>query len=135
MSIGERLKQARKKAGISQQALAQQIGIKQPTISQLENGESSTTVHIGRISHTLGVNALWLETGIGEMHQRESVPEDLLAIAKKIQKLTKHDQQVIEMFAESMLAKYAEQPPPPPRKRTTLAEPLHVPELQEKKAG
>jgi transcriptional regulator with XRE-family HTH domain len=50
---------------MSQKALADKIGIKQPSLSQLESGESHRTTYISRIATELGVNALWLETGRG----------------------------------------------------------------------
>jgi transcriptional regulator with XRE-family HTH domain len=66
MSIGERIRAARKRAGMTQPELAKKVGMKQATLSQLETGESKTTRLIGSIAHHLGVNALWLETGRGE---------------------------------------------------------------------
>jgi len=38
-SLGQRIKQIRKSLGLSQQALAEKLGISRPSISQIENGE------------------------------------------------------------------------------------------------
>lgn len=100
MSIGTRIKQARKAAGLSQQALCQKIGVKQPTLSQLESGDSSTTVHIGKFADALGVNALWLETGRGSM--TSAVDPTLQRIMAIIESLDESDRRTIEITITSM---------------------------------
>lgn len=65
MSIGQRLKLARKESGLTQKELAAKVGISQPTLSDLEKGESKGTGFIASLAAALGVNALWLETGRG----------------------------------------------------------------------
>jgi transcriptional regulator with XRE-family HTH domain len=65
MSIGSRIKETRKFRGMSQKDLAAKIGIKQPSLSELETGESTGTTYLARIASVLGVNPLWLETGKG----------------------------------------------------------------------
>jgi transcriptional regulator with XRE-family HTH domain len=72
MSIGRRIKAARLEKKMSQQALADKIGIKQPTLSELETGESFSSSLIGSFAAALGKSALWLETGKG--------PEDAPAV-------------------------------------------------------
>jgi transcriptional regulator with XRE-family HTH domain len=65
MSIGSRIREARKLRAMSQKELATKIGIKQPSLSELETGESQGTTYLARIASALGVNPLWLETGKG----------------------------------------------------------------------
>lgn len=65
MSIGTRIKQLRKEAKLSQIELAERVGLKQSTISDLEVGKSTGTTYLAQIAQVLGVNALWLETGKG----------------------------------------------------------------------
>lgn len=65
MNIGQRLKEERSLKGLSQQALADAVGIKQSAISQLEKGVSQKTSYVAAIAAKLGVSALWLETGKG----------------------------------------------------------------------
>lgn len=67
MSIGNRVRQARKAAGMTQQQLAKKAGIKQPTLSELETGESASSTLLPSIAAATGVSAYWLETGKGEM--------------------------------------------------------------------
>lgn len=64
-TLAQRLKQARKEAGLTQRTLAEAVGVKQPVISQLENGENQQSVHIAKIAHICGVSALWLSEGEG----------------------------------------------------------------------
>lgn len=53
---------------MSQKALADAVGIKQPTLSELETGESKGTTNSAVFAAALGVNALWLETGKGSKY-------------------------------------------------------------------
>ncbi|WP_445425198.1 XRE family transcriptional regulator [Alishewanella sp. HL-SH06] len=63
MSVGKRVREARKQAGFSQQDLADKIGVKQPTLSELERGISSSSTHLITIAKVLGVSPDWLQTG------------------------------------------------------------------------
>ena len=72
MEFKDRLKKARKLAGLNQAELAQKIGVQQTSISDLERGKSKSTSFSTQIAHELGVSALWLATGKGEMNAGES---------------------------------------------------------------
>lgn len=65
MSIGTRIREARKSANMTQQQLAAKSGIKQATISELETGESAGSKYLASLADALGVSAFWLETGRG----------------------------------------------------------------------
>lgn len=67
MEFKDRIKAARKFAGLSQVQLAERIGMTQATVSELETGKSTKTSFIARIATECGVNPLWLETGAGDM--------------------------------------------------------------------
>lgn len=67
MSIGTRIRQARKSVGLTQKELAVKVGMNQSSLSELETGESTGTTIVATIANALGVNALWLEKGVGEM--------------------------------------------------------------------
>lgn len=69
MSIGSRIREARKQAKLTQGQLASRVGIKQATVSELETGESAGTTLLATFASVLGVNALWLETGKGLQRQ------------------------------------------------------------------
>lgn len=67
MNFGQRLKAARKYAGLTQKRLGEIVGIDQTTISDFERGKSGSSSHCAKIADACGVNPLWLETGGGEM--------------------------------------------------------------------
>jgi len=71
-TLGERLCYARTRAGMTQRQLAKLIGVRQPSISQIENGSTKETVNAAAIAAILNVRALWLEKGIGAMDFDES---------------------------------------------------------------
>ena len=58
--LAERLKIARKRAGLSQSELARRVGIKPQAIQAIESGRAKTTGHIIAISRELGCNPDWL---------------------------------------------------------------------------
>lgn len=69
MNYGERLKLAREHAGLSQDELASRVGIKQPSLSYLENPKSKATgsEHTVRFARACGVNVDWLSDETGQM--------------------------------------------------------------------
>lgn len=66
-SVGERLKKARKHAGMTQSELAKAIEAKQGAISDLENGRNNSSTKLVQMAICTGVSAEWLSTGKGEM--------------------------------------------------------------------
>ncbi len=62
MPLGDRIKQRREELGLSQRELAQQAGVPQPTISDLERGRQKdvTTTYARRLARALGVTADYL---------------------------------------------------------------------------
>jgi transcriptional regulator with XRE-family HTH domain len=66
MKIGQRIREARKAAGMTQDQLATKVGMKQNSISELEKGDSAGTTNVAKFAQALRVNALWLETGMGD---------------------------------------------------------------------
>lgn len=66
--IGNRIKLARNHRHRSQQWLAEEVGIKQSSVSLWELGRTDpTTENLSRIAQVLDVNFEWLSTGRGEM--------------------------------------------------------------------
>jgi transcriptional regulator with XRE-family HTH domain len=70
MTVGERLKQARKAAKYSGERLGAVIGVSKGQISNIENGTSDLTRGNAIVfADELGVRAEWLLTGKGDMYQ------------------------------------------------------------------
>ncbi|KVZ79950.1 helix-turn-helix domain-containing protein [Burkholderia ubonensis] len=65
-TYGKRLRDARKAARLTQKQLADKVGLKQATISELENDEYDGSAKTPLIADVLGINALWLAEGKGE---------------------------------------------------------------------
>ncbi|MBF0346457.1 MAG: helix-turn-helix domain-containing protein [Magnetococcales bacterium] len=66
-TLNERIKMARKHAGITQKELAERVGISQTAIHKLEGGGSQSSRKTIAIALTCGVDPIWLDTGRGEM--------------------------------------------------------------------
>lgn len=65
MELKDRLKQARKNARLSQVELAEKVGIKQSSISEIERGLTRTSGYLIQIAKALDVDPLWLSEGVG----------------------------------------------------------------------
>jgi phage repressor protein C with HTH and peptisase S24 domain len=64
-TFGERLRLARKENGLSQAALGKLVGVKQPTIAELEaEGKGSSKASL--LAKALNVNPVWLTDGTGK---------------------------------------------------------------------
>ena len=86
MSIGQRIKDIRKHAKITQQALADQLGLKQNTIATYEMGKITPSDRtIADICREFKVSETWLRTGEGEMFLDLGEDEELLQTMASIQ--------------------------------------------------
>lgn len=69
MTIGERLKKARKFRGYTQDALADAIGVSRGVITNIEHEKTEPQkLVIHAICNTLHINENWLMTGSGQMN-------------------------------------------------------------------
>lgn len=73
MEFKHRIKAARKYAGLKQGELADKVGIKQASISDMETGKTGSSSYTASIAAACGVDPLWLETGQGDMRPKESI--------------------------------------------------------------
>lgn len=100
MSIGKRIREVRIQRGLTQAQLAAKVGIAQPTLSELERGDSAGTGNIATFASILGVNALWLETGKGPRNGlalREASNEDL-PIEDHLQRVNYEEYRILMLF-------------------------------------
>ena len=69
MKYGERLKLAREAAKLTQQELAERVGMKQPSLAYLENPAKNAkgSEFTVKLSRALGVSVDWLDDEMGEM--------------------------------------------------------------------
>lgn len=75
MNLANRLKAARKHAGISQEELALRIGVSQSLITKIERGLQGTTTLTVKIALACGVSVVWLDDGTGEMLENKLMQE------------------------------------------------------------
>lgn len=79
--IGIRIKELRKKLGLTQADFGEKIGLKPTAIGQMESGARNVTERsIILICEKYNVNDTWLRTGNGNMFE-ESLPDDEVAAA------------------------------------------------------
>jgi phage repressor protein C with HTH and peptisase S24 domain len=63
MSLKERLKYSRRKAGKTQAEVAEAVGMSQPAYQALESGKNQKSSYLPLIAKFFGVDPLWLTTG------------------------------------------------------------------------
>lgn len=77
MEYKERIKAARRHAGLTQAQLAKVVGIDQASISDLERGRSQRSSYNASIAKACGVSAIWIESGTGPMVSADAEPSNV----------------------------------------------------------
>ena len=75
-TFGLRLKKCRISAGLKQKEVCARTGIKQGTLSELENDKYPTSSFVPHLASLYGVEALWLAEGRGPKVRGDSSPRD-----------------------------------------------------------
>lgn len=75
-TFGDRVREARKKRGMTQKQLAAASGLSQTTISDIERGRNASSADIVALARAVGVSAEWLADGRGPrtLLAQESTP-------------------------------------------------------------
>lgn len=75
LTLGERLKTARKSKGFTQDGLAEKIGTSRGVITNIEHDKTEMPQHliINALCNTLEISQEWLLYGTGEMSNSESL--------------------------------------------------------------
>src|ERR1700686_2347780 len=81
--VGEKIRRLRKERGISQEGLARAVGLKRPSMSNIEKGRQNLLLHtFCDIVETLGSSANVL---LPEEHKSESTQlPDLVSLSKEV---------------------------------------------------
>jgi transcriptional regulator with XRE-family HTH domain len=87
MTIGKRLKQARKTAKMTQQMLANLSGVSQTRISGLESGLQSSSSFVPELANALGVDITWLKTGVDSKNNKPIISALELKIIELLRQL------------------------------------------------
>ena len=72
MTVGDRIKERLKYLGMSQQALADKVGVRQPTINGLITGGSQGSKHLHKIAVALQTTVEYLECEIDDPDENAS---------------------------------------------------------------
>jgi len=109
MILGERLRLARKEAGLTQQQLADKVGMKKASISGLELGTSKkpSADNILPLAKFLGVTPEWLVSGKGVKKaqvSRETLPENETALLFAYRELDEKQQKLVLELAKAAKA-------------------------------
>lgn len=73
MSIGSRIREARKSRGISQKELAERVNVSQPTVANWEAGaHDPRQLMLARVAEALTVSRGWLASGERSPNERDS---------------------------------------------------------------
>lgn len=84
-SVFERIKIVRKSVGLTQQAFAEKLGLKQNTVATYEMGKTSPSERtLADICRVFNVDPVWLETGEGEMFRTETVDSELTRLVGEL---------------------------------------------------
>ena len=85
MTIGERIKKARRALDLTQKEFANRIGIKQNTVATYEIGRSEPIdAVVSLICREFNVNETWLRTGEGEMFVQQSNEDELADMVERL---------------------------------------------------
>ena len=112
MSIGTRVKSLRKALGLSQPKLAALVGIKQPSLSYIENNPSNeikqdTLLALAKHLHT---NPQWLSTGKGSPSKTEVASIDQTEVLQLFMALCEINQSAWLSIGRTLLETQSDKP-------------------------
>lgn len=85
MTLGDRIKKARRSLELTQQKFAEQIGTTQNNIASYEIGRREPSASaINNICKTFNINEHWLRTGEGDMFVKQSNEDELSSIVERL---------------------------------------------------
>jgi len=85
MSLSERLKQARKRAGLTQAELAERAGIKQASVSEIERGLTRNSGYLVKMAQICGVDPVWLAEGTVTSDMPIHTPEQGINLPRSLE--------------------------------------------------
>ena len=103
MSLGERIKEARLNAGLTQQELGELIGVRKQTITGYEKGEREPdAIKLNKIAQVLGVSGDYLlnlgDEAYGNNDSREHYSLEALKFARDFDQLTDEGKRLARGF-------------------------------------
>ena len=106
MKIGEKIRKARKKTGLSQQDLSKQTGIHLTNLNRLEKGHSLPSIEaLKKLVDALGVPADYLLDESDDLLEMKITKKSLAAKIKLVDSLDQRDKEFVEYLIDTMLTK------------------------------
>lgn len=105
--VGQRLRHFREAAGVNQKAFASLIGIKPPSLSEIESGQSKSPAAITllKAADVLGLEPMYLLTGAGSpLRTSRQLRADELRLLLLYRELPDHYQHELEAEANRLHA-------------------------------
>ena len=97
MSLHDRIKEARKNKGLTQEQLGALIGVAKTTITGYEKNREPTAAKIGEIAEALGVDANFLyQDEIKELYKHKATPDEFEKIIKKYRTLDTYGKDAVD---------------------------------------
>ena len=100
--LGERIKQIRLAAGLTQQQFAERIGLSRNFIAVIEtSGRKPSDRTVSDICREFGVSLAWLEEGVGDMYVQRSANEELALMVTSL--MGEADESFRKRFISAMM--------------------------------
>ena len=98
MSLHDRIKEARKNKGLTQEQLGNLIGVAKTTITGYEKNREPSAAKLGEIADALGVDVNFLyQDEVKEFHKNRATVEELEKLVKPYRLLDSHGQELVDM--------------------------------------
>ena len=103
-TVGERIKNAREKRGLSRAALAEEVGVSAKTLGRWERGQTGPlTIHrMADLSEVLGCSVEWLVCGDGWMNG-DRLDEEAAVFVHLLERLTPDRRRALHRFMAAVV--------------------------------
>lgn len=97
MSINDRIKEARKNKGITQEQLGELIGVAKTTITGYEKNREPSAAKVGEIADALDVDVNFLfQDEVKKLHENRATPLEMEHLIKKYRGLDDHGKKMVD---------------------------------------
>ncbi len=97
MSINDRIKEARKNKGITQEQLGELIGVAKTTITGYEKNREPSAAKVGEIADALDVDVNFLfQDEVKKLHENRATPLEMEHLVKKYRDLDDHGKKMVD---------------------------------------
>lgn len=97
MSINDRIKEARKNKGITQEQLGELIGVAKTTITGYEKNREPSAAKVGEIADVLDVDVNFLfQDEVKKLHENRATPLEMEHLIKKYRDLDDHGKKMVD---------------------------------------